>query len=126
MKKMILLLVLGLVTTVVTYAQPGNFPRRTVEERVAAVHAKLDSAFKLEAPKMADVDSVFAEYYKAQDKIREELFASGERPDRETMQAKMQPTLDARNEKLKKLLTEEQFKIWTEQIEPSMRRPPRQ
>ena len=117
-----LFLLLGLVLgSVITYAQPGGFQRRTVEERVAAVHAKLDSAFKLDATKAAEVDSVLAQYYRASDKIREEMFASGERPSREVMQEKMHPLMEARDEKLKKILPEKQYEIWKKEIEPGMR-----
>lgn len=104
----------------ISYAQPG-FQRRTVEERVAIIHAKMDSAFKLEPTKAAEVDSVFAQYYRASDKIREELFASGERPSREQMQEKMHPLTETREEKLKKILPESQYEIWKKEIEPAMR-----
>ncbi len=121
MKKMSLLLIAA-VAFAAAYAQPGGgFQRRTVEERVAVIHAKLDSAFKLDAAKAAEVDSVFATYYKATDKMREEMFASGERPDREAMQGKMQPLTEAREEKLKKILPEAQYEIWKKEIEPGMR-----
>ena len=108
----------------------GGFTRRTVEERVKAVHEKLDSAFKPEASKMVDIDSAFTVYYKASDAAREEMMASGNM-DRDAMRAKMQEFAAARDEKLKKILTEEQMKIWKETIEPSMRpqrgnRPPGQ
>ena len=63
---------------IVANAQGGS--RRTVEERVQIVHAKMDSAFKLDTEKQAKVDSVFAGYYRQQDKIREELRSGGERP----------------------------------------------
>ena len=121
MKQRLMLLLGLLVGSVVTYAQPGGFQRRTVEERVAMVHAKLDSAFKLDAAKAAECDSVFAQYYRSSDKAREELFASGERPSREAMQEKMQPLTEARDEKLKKILPEKQYEIWKKEIEPSMR-----
>ena len=104
------------------YAQPGGgFQRRTVEERVAMVHAKMDSAFKLDAVKAAEVDAIFTTFYKDSDKAREEMMASGERPGREVMQAKMQPLAEAREEKLKKTLPEAQYEIWKKQIEPGMR-----
>jgi hypothetical protein len=116
------LLMLGLVLgSVMSYAQPGGFQRRTVEERVAIIHAKLDSAFKLEAAKATQVDSVFATYYRASDKAREELMSSGERPSREAVMEKMQPLSEARDEKLKKILEEKQYEIWKKEIEPSMR-----
>ena len=120
-QKMLLVLALLFTSSLITYAQPGGFQRRTVEERVAIIHAKMDSAFKLEASKATLVDSVFADYYRATDKVREELFGSGERPSREAMQEKMQPLTEAREEKLKKILPENQYEIWKKQIEPGMR-----
>lgn len=120
MKKIALLLV-AVVAFVASQAQGGGFPRRTVEERVAIVHAKMDSAFKLDAAKAAEVDSVFTIFYRAGDKAREELMSSGERPGREAMQEKMHPLTEARDEKLKKILTETQYENWKKLIEPSMR-----
>lgn len=104
------------------YTQPGGgFQRRTLEEKVAISHAKMDSAFKLDAAKAAEVDAIFTTFYKESDKAREEMMASGERPSREVMQAKTQPLAEARDEKLKKTLPEAQYEIWKKQIEPGMR-----
>lgn len=79
----------------------AQFQRRTVEERVASVHAKIDSAFKPDAKRMADVDSAFANYYRAQDKLREEMTNGG---DRQAMREKMQPLTEERDNKLKVIL----------------------
>ncbi len=98
----------------------GGFQRRTVEERVKSVHEKLDSAFKFAPAKAAAVDSIFAGYYRDSDKAREEMMASGTM-DRDAMRAKMGELSAARDEKLKKELTEDQMKAWKETIEPSMR-----
>lgn len=117
--KRIFFLALMITGVVVANAQGGG-SRRTVEERVQAVHAKMDSAFKLEAEKQVKVDSVFANYYRQQNKLREELRNGGERPDFQVMREKMQPLIDARDKELKALLTEEQFKKWKEEIEPAM------
>ena len=125
MKKICFLLLASFALAVTVQAQGGP-QRRTVEERVAIIHAKLDSAFKLDASKAAEVDSVFATYYRATDKIREEMMASGERPDFQAMQEKTHPFVEARDEKLKKILPEAQYEKWKKEIEPSMRRPPRQ
>ncbi|MBN8863744.1 MAG: hypothetical protein J0H92_10250 [Sphingobacteriales bacterium] len=100
-------------------AQPGG-QRRTVEERVKMVHEKIDSAFKLDADKLAKVDAAFTKYYKDQDKLREEMMSGGERPDFQAMREKMQPLTDARDKELKTILTDEQFKKWKEEIEPAM------
>ena len=118
--KNVLLLVILLVGVIAVRAQGGNFPQRTIEERVKAVHEKLDSAFKFDVAKQTKIDSVFVTYYRQQDKIREEFRSGGERPDREMMRAKMQPAMDARDKELKTLLTEEEFKKWKDEIEPSM------
>ena len=118
--KNVLMLAVLLMGVVAVNAQGGNFPQRTIEERVKAVHEKLDSAFKFDAAKQTKIDTVFATYYRQQDKLREELRSGGERPDREMMRAKMQPAMDARDKELKTLLTEEEFKKWKDEIEPSM------
>ena len=98
----------------------GGGPRRTVEERVKAIHEKLDSAFKLEAATQAKVDSVFANYYREQDKVRAAAMSGGERPDFSVMREKMQPAADARDKELKTLLGDDKFKTWKEQIEPAL------
>ena len=96
----------------------------------------MDSAFKLDKAKLTQVDSLFANYYRSSDKVREELMASanGDRTAmRQQMQEKMQPLTDARDKELQVALGDANFKTWKETIEPSMRRggpggggPPRQ
>ena len=118
MKLKLKFLVIMLLSAFIVNAQGGG--RRTVEERVKMVHEKMDSAFKLETDKLAKVDSAFANYYRAQEKIRQEMMSGGDRPDFQAMREKMQPALDARDKELKTLLTEEQFKKWKDEIEPSL------
>jgi hypothetical protein len=123
MKKRFLLFAILLAGTMAVNAQGGgggNFPRRTVEERVQTVHQKMDSTFKLDKAKLTQVDSVFANYYRSTDKLREELMAGG--GDRSAMREKMQPLTDARDKELQPLLGDDNFKTWKEVIEPSMRR----
>jgi periplasmic protein CpxP/Spy len=121
MKKYILLIAFAVTATFAAMAQPGgNFQRRTPEERLKPIHEKIDSAFKLEAAKLKQVDEVFLESFKEQDKKMEEIRASGTM-DREVMMAARQELMDARDKKLKAILTEEQMKIFKDQIEPSLR-----
>ena len=121
MKRKIPVFILFLLGCTLTGTAHAQFTRRTVEERVALIHSKMDSAFKLEASKAAEVDSVFAQYYRASDKAREEMMASGERPGREQMQKVMEPLMETREKKLKKILPESQYEIWKKEIEPSLR-----
>ena len=122
MKKQILILVLFLFAGFAFVNAQGGPPRRTVEERVKMVHQKIDSAFKLEATNMAEVDSIFANFYRSQDKVREDMMSGGGQFDRQAMMEKMQPLMDDRDTKLKKALGDDKFKVWKEQIEPTMRR----
>ena len=101
-------------------AANAQFQRRTPEERTASIHAKIDSAFKLDASKLANLDTALVTLYKAQDKKRDEMMAGG-MPDRETMMAEMKKFSDAQDEIMKAVLTEDQYKIWKDQIQPSMR-----
>ena len=123
-KRFLLFAVILFAGTIAVNAQGGgggNFPRRTVEERVQNIHQKMDSAFKLDKAHLTQVDSVFANYYRSTDKLREELMANG--GDRSAMREKMQPLTDARDKELQVVIGADNFKVWKEVIEPSMRRP---
>lgn len=122
MKKSILVLMFIMATSSISViAQGGGFQQRTPEERLKPVHFKIDSAFKLEAENMKKVDDIFLASYKESDKLREEMMNSGSQ-DFQAMREKMKPINDARDEKLKPLLGEANYKIWKEAIEPTMGR----
>lgn len=122
MKKQILLLAAAVITSFAAMAQGGgNFQRRTPEERLKPIHEKIDSAFKLDAAKMKQVDEIFLNSFKEQDKKMEEMRAGGGQMDRDAWQAARQKMTEERDAKLKTVLTEEQLKIFKEQIEPTLR-----
>ena len=123
MKKSIFILSLLLLAGSVTVMAQGGGggQRRTVAERVQRVHEKIDSAFHLDAAKQAQCDSAFANFYRAQDKLREEAMAGGGQPDFQAMREKSQPLMDARDKELKGILGDDKFKIYKEGIEPTMR-----
>ena len=120
MKKLVFTL-LAFFAIAASVSAQGAFTRRTPEERAAQIHSKLDSAFKLEPSKLATLDTALIILYKAQDKKREEFMSGGTQADRETMMAEMKKFSDSRDEMLKAVLMAEQFAIWKEKIEPSMR-----
>ena len=121
MKKSITLFVILFTGISITSMAQGGFQRLTAEERTKRAHDKIDSAFKLDATVMAKVDAAFTDYYKGQDKIREEMAGGGGAPDFQAMREKMQPLGEALDKKLNEALGDEKFKIWKEQIEPTMR-----
>jgi hypothetical protein len=97
--------------------------RRTPEERTKMMVDRISDSLKLTKAQQSDVDPVYLEYYKAQDKLREGL-APGTRPERADMD-KLSADRDA---KLKIILKEDQFSKLKE-MEAAMRnrqRPPGQ
>ena len=122
MKKAILLIAIVLTGVLAVQAQGGGggFQRRTPEERLKMTKEKLVD-LKLNQDQTTKSDSVFMDSYRAQDKIFEEMRASGGQPDREAMREKMQKLAGERDEKLKKIFTEDQFKKWKDEIEPTTR-----
>jgi hypothetical protein len=128
MKKQITLSILALFLTIgFVIAQDQRGPRLTVEERVKAVDEKL-ADFKLDKDKQAKTDSVFTAYYTTMQKEREAMMSGGGTPDREAMRSKMLKLNIDRDEQLKQIFTDEQFKKWKDDIEPALRpqRPNRQ
>lgn len=124
MKKSIFILALLFAGSVTVMAQGGgNRPRLTVEERVQRIHHAVDSAFKLEASKLTQSDSAFAKYYRAQDKMRDDMRAAsgGGQPDFQAMREKMQPLMDERDKELKAIYGDELYKKWKEELEPALR-----
>ena len=128
MKKMSLVLLASFALAATVSAQMGGGQRQTPEQRAANIHQKLDSAFKIAPSKLATLDTALVALYKAQDAKMQEIFSGG--GDRDAMRASMMEERkkysDSRDEMLKTILTTEQFGIWKDKIEPSMRpqRPP--
>ncbi len=99
----------------------GGFQRQTPEEQAAKIIHVLDSAFKLTPANAAKLDTALTVLYKAQNERMKEIMSGGERPDRETMMAERKKYTDARDEMIKLMITKDQFAIWKDTIEPSMR-----
>ena len=121
MKKTILFIAVALVSVITTRAQGGGGgQQRTPEERVKQTMERL-ADLKLDKDQTEKTTAVFKEFYEARQKTMEELRAGGGTPDREAMRSKMQKMNDERDEKLKKIFNEDQYKKWKDEIEPSMR-----
>jgi protein CpxP len=120
MKKAILFIALVLTGALAVQAQGGGMQRRTPEERLKMTKEKLVD-LKLDQGQTGKSDSVFLDFYKAQDKMFEEMRAGGGQPDREAMREKFQKLAGERDEKLKGIFSADQFKKWKDEIEPSLR-----
>ncbi len=112
--KISMLIALLFAATISTHAQ---MQRRTVEERVKSAMDKLTDSLKLNKDQQDKTTFVFTDYYTAQDKMREDSRASGNRPDRSVME-KM---VNDRDEKLKAIFTDEQYKKYKDEVEATLR-----
>lgn len=99
----------------------GFAQRMTAEERVKRITDKLDSAFKLDPARFSLIDTALKVLYRKQDARRDEIMSSGTMPDRETMMAEMKKYGDVQDEILSSVLSKEEFAIWKEKIQPTMR-----
>lgn len=121
MKKVIFfLLAVSMAGIFTANAQGGGMQRRTPEEQLKQVKEKL-ADLKLSGDQATKSDSVFISFFRDRDKMFTEMMAGGGQPDREVMREKSQKMTAERDDKLKKVFSEEQFKKWKEEIEPSLR-----
>lgn len=109
MKKIMLLLAFALAANISVFAQQGG-PGRSVEERVKMTIERLTKELQLTKEQQVKLDTVFSESFKAMQKMREDAQASGNRPDR----AAFEKLNNERNEKVKGILSEEQYKKYQE------------
>lgn len=101
-------------------AQGQGGPRMSLAERIKSVHEKL-ADFKLDPDKLAKTDNIFIVYYNAIQKQRGEMRASGGETDKDAGREKMLKLNADRDEQLKLIFTDDQFKKWKNDIESSMR-----
>ena len=114
--KISMLIALFFAITTVTKAQQG-MQRRTVEERVKSAMDKLVTPLTLDQAEQDKTTAVFTDFYTAQDKMREDARASGNRPDRSVFE-KM---TNDRDEKLKAIFNDDQYKKYKDEVEPTLR-----
>ena len=90
---------------------------RSVQERVELTMNKIKAPLKLDASQLGRVDTAFAGYYEAQNKIFAETKASGIRPNYTVFEK----ILDQRDAKLKMILTPGQYTKFKNEVEDSLR-----
>lgn len=101
--------------------------KRSVESRVDNVMEKFE-VLKLDKATTETVTEIFTDFYTAQDKIRDNIqgpsttLAQGfARQDYQSVRKQNEKIIDDRDKRLKKVLTTDQYKKWTDEIEPSIR-----
>jgi len=118
MKKQFVLMAFAAIFSIAAFAQGGGGQRMTPEERTKFIIEKM-APMNLDADTKSKADIIIADFVNGQQKAMDEVRASG--GDREAMMAKRKEFADARDAKLKAILTEAQMKQWKDEIEPSLR-----
>lgn len=113
--KSFLFVALLLMATTTIFAQ--GYQRMTVPERVKATMEKLTPALTLTDAEVTSTTTVFTDFYTAQNKMREDARASGERPDR----AAFQKMTEDRDAKLKDIFTADQYTKFKNEVEATLR-----
>ena len=122
MKKVIFLSVIVLFTSIATIkAQDGGgYQHQTVQEGVTNAMSKL-APLNLDAATTTKADSIFTNFYTAQQQMMQDMMSGGGQVDRDAMRQKRQQLADDRDAKLKAIFTDDQYNKWKNDIEPSLR-----
>ena len=108
---------IALLFAITINANSQGMQRRTVEERVKAAMDKMTTPLNLDTAEQSKTAAVFTDFYTAQNKMREDARASGTRPDRSVFEKMM----NDRDDKLKAIFTDEQYKKYKDEVEPTLR-----
>ena len=119
MKKQLTLLLMAFFVGITGLMAQGGMQRQTPEERIKATMEKM-TVLGLNEDQIKKTTLVITDFVGNQQKAMEDYRASGG-GDREVWMAKRKEMEDARDKKLKEILTADQYKKWIEEIVPSMR-----
>lgn len=115
-KKIIYLLSSFLLITGLSFAQDGR-QLQTPEERAQATLVKMEP-LKLTDEVKKQTETILVDFYKSVQEAMREMRESGT-GDREAMMTKRAELVKVRDEKLAKIFSAEQFKIWKADVEPT-------
>jgi periplasmic protein CpxP/Spy len=108
---------IALLFAITINANSQGMQRMTVEERVKATMDKMTTPLSLDTAEQSKTAAVFTDFYTAQNKMREDARASGTRPDRSVFEKMM----NDRDDKLKAIFTDEQYKKYKDGVEATLR-----
>ena len=108
---------IALLFAITINANSQGMQRMTVAERVKATMDKLATPLNLDTAEQSKTAAVFTDFYTAQTKMREDARTSGTRPDRSVFEKMM----NDRDDKLKAIFTDEQYKKYKDEVEATLR-----
>jgi len=105
----------------------NNASNEDIKAKVSVAVEALDEAFKLEKSKKQNIEEIFSEIYQDQQKLKNNIQrpASGlaqglSSQDFQSVRKRNEALISERDNRLKKELTEDQYKKWKGDIEPSL------
>ncbi|MBO9617733.1 MAG: hypothetical protein J7539_01750 [Niabella sp.] len=121
-----LILAIGLFLSV---CKPAQAQKESVSDKVSATLEKFDEAIKPDKSKKSSLESVFTDFYTAQEKLRNNIqgpsspLAQGlQQQDYQSVRKQNEALFADRDARLKKILNDDEFKKWKNSIEPSLRK----
>lgn len=105
----------------------NNASNEDIKAKVSVAVEALDEAFKLDKSKKQNIEEIFSEFYQDQQKLKNNIQrpASGlaqglSSQDFQSVRKRNEALISERDNRLKKELTEDQYKKWKGDIEPSL------
>ncbi|WP_114790466.1 hypothetical protein U0035_11885 [Niabella yanshanensis] len=105
----------------------NNSANDDIKAKISLAVDALEEAFKLEKSKKQNLEEIFSEFYQDQQKLKNNIqrpvsgLAQGlSSQDFQSVRKKNEALIAERDNKLKKELTEDQYKKWKGDIEPSL------
>lgn len=105
----------------------NNASNEDIKSKVTIAIDALDDAFKLDKAKKQNIEEIFSEFYQDQQKLKNNIQrpASGlaqglSSQDFQSVRKRNEALISERDNRLKKELTEDQYKKWKGDIEPSL------
>lgn len=118
MKKQFLLFIATAFLGISSLMAQESRQRLTPEEKTKDAMSKM-AAFDLKGKVREEVQGIFMDFYTAQQTAMQDARAAG--ADRNAIMEKRKALTDVRDKKLKEVLTDEQYKKWVTDIEPTMK-----
>ncbi|WP_018630281.1 hypothetical protein [Niabella aurantiaca] len=108
------------------FSTPMHAQKEGVGDKVSAVLTKFDAAIKPDKAKRSSIETIFTDFYTAQEKLRDNIqgstLAQGLQQDYQSVRKKNENLFTERDTQLKKVLSADEYKKWKEDIEPSIRK----
>lgn len=103
--------------------------KESANDKVTTALKKFDDTIKPDKSKRSSLESVFSDFYTAQEKLRNNIQGPAstlrqglQQQDYQSVRKQNENLYTDRDDRLKKILSDDEFKKWKNAIEPSLRK----